>query len=272
MPAPTAIFQTTLSHTEFAYLLKQFGARLSVGVDRDPLDGLSAEKIDIAYAVAGDAMRARGLVRLDSEQNLLIKNQLLQLLQVCANPRHLVTAFRYTMDDELPTVLFGYCRNGQTVMHTRPDDLLHELTFFDSLTGLLASLVAFCSGGRTTAPPRQLSLALPGLAVAEARNHAENGQTLEIVKVLNDANVPIEIANILASDLVSPSALTAITIFTLSEKGDESHRECIYWQSEANQSALLIAYAGSSDQIADQVLISDGDENSVLSIFDQMVQ
>ena len=260
MTTSAPVFRTTLSHAEFSYLLKQVDSDLSIGVDRNPLDGLPEREIALAHIVARDALRARDLVRLDVDQAPLIQTQLLQTLQAYADPRQMVRALRYTSDDELPTAFFGYLHNGQTVTHTRPDDLLHELTLYNSPVGLLSSLVAFCTDGQVSAAPRQLSLALPGSTMAKARNHAENGRPLEIIKVLSEANVPAETATMLASDLVSPSTLTAITLFAIAQGGDLLRRECIYWQSEANHSALLIVYAGTPDQSVDQVLISDGDE------------
>jgi len=272
MPTPPSTFQTTLSHTEFAYLLKQLGASLSVGVDRNPLDELSDGERELAHTIARDALRARGLVRLDAELNPLIQNQLLEILQIYATPYQIVTAYRYTADDELPAAFFGYRHNGQSVTHTRPDDLLHELTLYDGALGLLSSLIAFCAAGQTATAPRQLALSLPGIAVAAARHHADNGQTLEIVRVLSDASVPVATATMLAADLVSPSALTAITFFSFPKKGDILRRECIYWQSKANQTALIILYRGGGEQTEEQVLVSDGNEESALSIFNQMVQ
>ncbi len=52
-----------------------------------------------------------------------MNDDLLRVLESCANPHLIVTAYRYVAGEELPLAWFGYRRNGGDVIHTRPGDL-----------------------------------------------------------------------------------------------------------------------------------------------------
>ncbi|MFZ1769758.1 MAG: hypothetical protein WAU00_11205, partial [Caldilinea sp.] len=102
---------------------------------------------------------------------------------------------------------------------------------------------------------------------------AEAGQPREIVKVLSSAGMAEAEAELLAANLITPSALTALTIVAKRVDQTAQRRDCIYWQSEANHSALLIIYDrvdAETSQPVEEVLITDGSKATLLSLFNEM--
>lgn len=257
-------FRVVLSHVELAYLLSFFGVAPSIGVDRNPLEGLPAEQITIAQETASDALRARALLRFDAEGQPLLADDLLRVLGAYAGPQQMVTAYRYAADEALPLAFFGYVNDGDTVVHTRPGDLLHEFTLLSGASALIEALAAFCAGAKPAQLPRR-QLSLPSQAIAAARAYADAGRALEVLQVLQEAGVPDPTAQSLADDLVTPSAVTTVTLLAQRDEGAPLRRDFIYWQSEPNNSALVIVERGS------EVLIADGSEESISSIVNEMV-
>ncbi|HRA68454.1 MAG TPA: hypothetical protein PL187_20685 [Caldilinea sp.] len=217
-------------------------------------------------------MRARNLLRFDADQQPLLADDLLCILDGYVDPMQLVTAYRYANNDRLPLALFGYRRNGGDVIHTRPGDLLHEFTLVHGIEALVEALTEFCGPAKTPArvqPPRRL----PAAAMAAARAFAEAGRTEEIVNVLNRAGMAAAEAEGLAANLITPSALTTLTILTKRHHQPPQRRDCVYWQSDVNHSALLIVYERSNAAAAqtdEEVLITDGSKATLLSLFNEM--
>lgn len=279
MPTQSARFQVTLSHAELVYLLKLFGADPGVGIDRDPFEALSPEQITTAHDTAAAALRARNLLRFDADQQPLLADDLLCVLSGYVDPVQLITAYRYTNNDGLPLAFFGYRRNGDDVIHTRPGDLLHEFTLVHGIEALVEALAEFCGPAKMPAraqPPRRV----PAAAMAAARAFAEAGRAGEIVNVLNRAGMAVAEAEVLAANLITPSALTTLTILTKRDNQPPQRRDCVYWQSDANHSALLIVYErgkaaaaqtdAAPDAAPDEVLIADGSEATLRALFNEM--
>ena len=257
-------FKVVLSHVELAYLLSLFGVTPSIGVDHDPLEGLPTQQVAIAQQTASHALRARALVRFDEAQHPLLADELMRVLGAYASPQQMVTAYRYATDEELPLAFFGYATNGDAVTHTRPADLLHEFTLLSGTPALIESLAAFCAGAKPAELPRR-QLALPAQSIAAARAYAGAGRTPEVLQVLLEAGVSQPAALLLADDLVTPSAVTTVTLLAQHDNGAPVRRDFIYWQSERNHSAMVIVERGA------EVLITDGSEESISSIVNEMV-
>lgn len=256
--------QVVLSHVELVYLLRFFGVQPMVGVDRDPLADLPTEQIAVALETAGDALRARDLVRLDAEQQPVLADGLMRVLGAYADPQQMVSAYRFLTDDDAPAVFFGYVHNGDAVMHTRPADLLHKFTRLGDTRELIAALTVFCAGGAPGALP-QRQFALPAQAIAAARAYADAGRTQDVFQTLVDAGVSASNAQQMAADLATPTALTTVTILTRRHGNDPMRRDFVFWQSERSDSAMVIVERGA------EVMIADGSEASIATIVNEMV-
>lgn len=257
-------FSVVLSHAELAYLLSLFAAAPTIGVDRNPFDGLSAQEIAVAHTTARDALRARDLLRLDAEARPLVNDDLLRVLESYARPNLIVAAYRYAAGDELPLAWFGYCRADAAVIHTRPDDLLHAFALAPDAAALAVALAGFCAGGAAVSLPASTPLTLPGGALAAARAYADAGQSDQVAQVLRTAGLDADTAAALAAELNNPAAVTAIA-FVTNDGATPRRRDAIYWQSTA-PAARLIVYTG-----ADAVQISDGGAADLLAILNEMV-
>lgn len=258
-------FSVVLSHAELAYLLSLFAATPTIGIDRNPFDGLSAQEIAVAHTTARNALRARDLLRLDAEARPLVNDDLLRVLESCANPHLIVTAYRYVAGEELPLARFGYRRADAAVIHTRPDDLLHAFTLAPDAMTLAQSLADFCAGGAAASLPASAPLTLPGGVMAAARAYADAGQADQVVQVLRTAGLDDDAATALAAELNNPAAVTAITFVATSSDAGTRRRDAIYWQS-TSPAARLIVYTE-----AGAVQISSGGAAEFLAILNQMM-
>jgi hypothetical protein len=264
MSTTPATFSVVLSHAELAYLLALLGAAPTLGVDRNPFNGFSAETIAVAHATARDALRARDLLRLDVEERPLVNDDLLRVLQSYASPQMIVTAHRYVAGEELPLAWFGYRRGDAAVIHTRPGDLLHAFVLASDAGFLAQTLADFCAGGAAVSMPASAPLTLAGSALAAARTYADAGAVDQIVQVLRTTGLDNDAATALAIELTHPVAMTAITIVATGSAAEARRRDAIYWQS-TTPAARLIIYTGDG-----AVQISSGGAGDFLAILNEM--
>jgi len=257
-------FRVVLSHVELLYLLQLFGATPAAGVDRDPLAGLSDEQITVALETAVAALRARDLLRFDSDQQPLLADPLLRVLGAYADPQQMLSAYRYRVDAELPLAFFAYVHEGDAVMHRRPADLLHEFSLLGDPSELFPFLVAFCADVPLGELPER-RLALPARAIAVARAHADAGNSQGVLEVLREAGMSETNAQLLANDLVTPAALTTMTFLVQQPGAAPRRRDFVYWQSERPNSAMLMVEQGA------EVLIVDGSVASLTTLVNEMV-
>jgi hypothetical protein len=213
---------------------------------------------------ASAALRARDLLRFSNEQQPLLADDLVAVLSTYASPQLLISAYRYIVGEDLPLAFFGYLRNDNAAMHMRPADLLHEFTLFSEVSALTGALATFCAGAAPGELPHR-RLAVPAHAIAAARAYADAGQAQAVSQVLLEAGVSESNAQFLADDLVTPVALTAVTLLVQPPDATPLRRDFVYWQSARSYSAMVIMEQGA------EVLIADGSEKSIAEIVNEMV-
>ncbi|HHY54540.1 MAG TPA: hypothetical protein GYA08_03805 [Chloroflexi bacterium] len=260
-----APFSVVLSHAELAYLLSLLGAAPLMGVDHNPFDGFNAKEIAVAHATARDALRARDLLRLDAEGHQLVNNDLLHLLEIYTRPDLLITAYRYTTEEDLPLAWFAYRRNSGAAIHTRPGDLLHAFMRAPDAPFVAEALADFCASDVTVSLPASAPLTLPGDVMATARAYADAGQADQVAQVLRTAGLDDVAATALAAELNHPVAVTAITFVATGDNTSARRRDATYWQSTP-PAARLIVYTETG-----AVQISSGGVAEFLAIFNEMV-
>lgn len=258
------MFQVVFSHAELATLFSLFGAAPTVGVDRDPLAGLTPEQTALVLETARHALRARDLVRLDDEQQPLLAADLMCVLSTIAAPQQVISAYRYAAGQDLPLAFFGYAAGDAHVVHTRPADLLHEFTLVPGKTALLERLAAFCAGDQAALLSRS-QVVLPAQALASARVLADADQEADVVQVLRLAGIAEPDAKLLAADLLAPSAVVTITLAAQTEGDQAVRRDFVYWQSAQNQAARVFVPHGH------EVVIASAGEQTFLSLLNEMV-
>ena len=261
MSAAPSAFSVVLSHAELVYLLTLFDSAPVLGIDRDPFEGYGAEAMMVAHVTARDALRARDLLHLDAEARPLVNDDLLCVLESYARPQQIVTAYRYAVGEELPLVWFGYRSADATVIHTRPDDLLHAFALAPDVSFLAKALVDFCTGGAASARSGS-SLSLPGGVMAAARASADAGQADQVVRVLRTAGLDEDVSAALAADLNNPAAVTAITFAATDEDAQVRRRDAIYWQSTTPTARLIVYTEGGAVQVSNA---SDADLRVILN-------
>ena len=85
------------------------------------------------------------------------------------------------------------------------------------------------------------------------------------MQVLREAGLSELNAQLLATDLVAPAALTAMTFLVQQPDTAPRRRDFIYWQSERPDSAMLLIEQGAV------VLITDGGVASLATLINEMV-
>ena len=130
----------TLSRHELLVTLDALGAEVIPGLGADPLGELSPEENQLALTIAQRAMRARGFVRFQ-EGDVVFHRWLVEAVGACAfAPRALMALHR--APDRTPLHYFAHLTDDDvTVLHVRPEDVLHTFSLLPSRDYLIERLV-----------------------------------------------------------------------------------------------------------------------------------
>jgi hypothetical protein len=197
-----------LSREELRLVLNSLETDFIPGLDAEPLGELTTDQDALVLTVAGRALRARELARLETDGELAFHNALLTLVGVCAYSENVIFAYHWPPDQIIPRRYFGHIRGEDIVAHTRPEDILHLFSLLPSKEQLVEQVLAACEfeDGPTSGP---FEFTLPSDTLASVRELAGAGETDQAIELLAQHDTPSDAANAFVATL-SDSPHTSI--------------------------------------------------------------
>lgn len=243
----TGLFQVLLAYEELAYLLHLLGVEPSLGVEDSALAGLPAEQVKLALAVAGRGLRARRLVRDDTNDQPSVQNELLAAVGTVGFPERIATVYHWAAGEELPAACYGYVRTGHAVLHQRPGPNLHELTVYSTPSELIGALLRFCEATNAASTGSGV-LHLPVPVLAEMRRQAGEPAAAGVLALLPDqAQRPV--AERFLQTLAARPRVTSFTTLRSSEPAGVASREFTFLQQ--NGAGWLLLPSADGTQVMD---------------------
>lgn len=185
-----------LSREEVLLALQLLQAEGLPGLDEDPSGVLPAEQMALALFVASRGLRARRLAQLDEGEQLQLHSTLLTAVGVCAYAQNTLFAYHWPDDGQPVMRYFAHLRDNHIVVHTRPEDVLHQFDLLPSREDLLAQVLAFCqyatNGSASHNPMWEMTLS--ATEFVQVREWAEKGQTETAVAHLTALQITPEAA------------------------------------------------------------------------------
>jgi hypothetical protein len=197
------------SQEELVYLLRALKIPTLTGLGSQPLGDLDEEHQGLALAVADRALRARGVVRWNTNQERSLDPLVAGLLRDCAGPDYsLAVEIR---QKEQPTQQYRYVFTRHVVIEqSLPEPGVHQFMALATRADVLArldTLVHYPPGITAGGQPGQIPIRrlLEVQAVAPANPN-------EARRILG-AGLPIETARILASLLSAPNIVQYLALW-----------------------------------------------------------
>ncbi|MCB0199112.1 MAG: hypothetical protein KDI03_03490 [Anaerolineae bacterium] len=235
-----------LSRDELMLVLGELDSDYIPGLDVDPLGELAPEQQSLALTVAGRGLMARELAGLTDEGDLVLHTALLTAVGVCAYSQNALFAYHWPAGSDAPTRYFGHLRGDVSVVHTRPQDVLHLFSLLPSRAALIDEVVAL-SGSSTSPTKSNFSgeLTVSGADFGRARELAAAGDADQAAVVLGGAALPGAVA--LADTLAASPDVTILQTLKQLESGDIQKRDFTLIASQNGHGAWLVT-AGADDE------------------------
>ena len=172
-----------LSQDELVYILSLLSVTTLPGLEDDPAGEMTPEQQAVAHRVASRGLRARLLASLREDGEVVLQNNLLAAVGTCAFSQHAIFVNHWAINQTLPTPFFAHIRENNTVVHTRPADVLHFFALLPAATDLLQQILSFCE--YTDAPASNpYTLKLPSALLTQVREKAEMGAKADAVNLM----------------------------------------------------------------------------------------
>lgn len=126
-----------LSREEVLFVLNLLQADFIPGFDEDPLGEMTPAQRQLALTWAGRALRARGLAKRYDDGKWVVHKTVLRAVGVCAYSQNAIFFYHWPAQAEAPVRYYGHIRGDDIVVHSRPEDVLHQFTLFSSKDQLI---------------------------------------------------------------------------------------------------------------------------------------
>jgi len=232
-----------LSRHELLVTLNALGAELIPGLGADPLGELYPEQSQLALTIAQRAMRARGFIQFQ-EGNAVFHRWLLEAVSACAfAPRALMVLHK--VQGSNPVHYFAHLTDDVTVLHMRPEDVLHMFSLLPSKSYLIKQLVKLV-GLTDEQKKTNISFLLTREQFIEIREYAEGGNITAAHGVLKTGGAPAEWSFV--ETLANAPSLTVFQFLHVEADGEAMEEDF----SVLNDGALAWLLVTSGDTITVQ--------------------
>ena len=229
-----------LSREELLLVLRLLQANAIPGIDADPLGPLTVEGEELALQVAGRALRARELARIQANGSLALHNLLLTAVGVCAYARHTIFVYHWPENGATPTRYFGHIRGEDIVAHTRPEDVLHLFSLLPDKGQLIEQVLAVCEYEETPAAPA-MSVTMASEDFVRVRELADEKKVDAAVSRLTGAQADSQAAQALVGTLAHSPRVSSLQTLKQEENGRVTKHDFTILQN--NQHVWFIAPA-----------------------------
>jgi hypothetical protein len=217
-----------LSRDELLYILSLLSVATIPGLEDDPAGAMTPEQQAVALRVAGRALQARELAAVRDGETVL-QNNLLAAVATCAFGQRAIFANHWPIGQELPTPLFAHIADNNSVIHTRPADVLHFLSL-KPVADILAQILAACELSDTpTTVERQVKL--PSALLPQLRQLAEAGAKADATNLLVAQGNGAQDAQALVDLLAGPYRTTSLQL-ARQRNGQSEHQDGLLLQGD----------------------------------------
>lgn len=220
MTAPDETLSVILSREELSFLLFLLKATFIPGLDPDPVGEPSPEQQKRNLALAERALRARDLVKVDENGDVVVREKLLLMAGVCAYPELTIALHQFPSRGQ-PKRIFWHIQSGVIMMHTRPEPPLHGLEFLSGRDNLHDRILASCLVTEKPLVP-MAPIRTTNALIKDVRESAPMDMK-KAVQVLVSQDVSLESAQEISQVLAGEYTVSALHLAARQE--NESFRE-----------------------------------------------
>ena len=253
-----------LSREELLFVLNSLEADFIPGLDMEPRGELTVAQELFAMTVAGRALRARELARVQAGGELEIHTALLTMVGVCAYSQNVIFVYHWPANAETPRRYFGHIRGNDVVAHTRPEDVLHLFSLLPSKEQLINQVLTLCQYADVPASG-SLEFSAPSETFAQVRQLASAGEVEKAVNLLINNSVATDTAKTFVDTLARSPRVSIMQ--TVKQPGDGTLQKRDFTLLQNGQQAwLAIASADPAAGAPLQIKTTTKDEIQTLLV------
>ena len=227
-----------LSREELLLVLDLLEADTIPGLDADPTLGeLTPEQRSLALTVAERALRARELVQLEANGELIIHKRLLTAVGVCAYPHSAVLVYHWPSQADTPVRYFGHLRGDDVIAHSVPDSTLHMFSLLLSRAQLVEQVLAVAQYQEVAA--NALEFNIPASVLGQVRELANAAEVDAATTVLSENGVATASAQAFVHTLAGNPRVTIMQLLKQQSQGDPLRQDVTLLQN--GNSAWLVS-------------------------------
>jgi hypothetical protein len=233
-----------LSREELLLVLDLLQAETIPGLDADPtLGDLTPEQRNLALTVAERALRARELVQLEADGELVIHKRLLTAVGVCAYSHSAVLVYHWPSQAETPVRYFGHRRDEDVVAHSVPDSTLHMFSLLASTAQLVEQILAVAQYQEVATDAVEFNVPAPVLG--QARELATGTETDAALAVLTESDVAAVSAQAFVDALAGDPRITIMQLIKQQDQDDPMRQDITLLQN--GNTAWLVSQQPGND-------------------------
>jgi hypothetical protein len=203
-----------LSREELLFVLEMLQAQTIPGLDPDPLFGeFTPEQRQLVLTLAQRALRARELLHVQADGELVIHRLLLSAVISCAYPDRALFVYHWPAGHSTPRRFFGHWHGEDVVSHFMPEEALHLFSLLPDSESLVDEfLTAAGYQERNGVAPQAFDT--PAEAFAQAQQLASAGDTAGAVAHLGRQIGDPDAAATLVDTLAASPQVTIFQVLT----------------------------------------------------------
>jgi hypothetical protein len=170
-----------LSQEELMFVLNLLGSGTIPGMEPEPAVGeFSPEQRQLVLTLAERALRARELVHVQPDGELVVHRLLLSAVVACAFPDRALFVYHWPAGESTPLRYFGHWRGNEIVGHTVPESALHLFTLLPDEDALVEQVLT-AAGYRDTNGVASQAFDAPTELFSKAQQLVTGGDTAQAV-------------------------------------------------------------------------------------------
>jgi hypothetical protein len=213
VPFPSLTFSTQ----ELIYILWLMRTKTILGLPERPLEMYKPDQVFILFNEAEQSLKARELMRVNSDRTVTLSEDILGLVGPCILPELSVMVI-HTLDGQNPQTFYFHLSHHILAEHSIPEPGLHR---FENLANLDAMKAR--AKGEFTAQRHDTAVDLPGFSLLENKLMEARDQLIQEggtspAEVLGKE--PAQVA--FASDLIHPLSNTSVAVIRSLGQGEST--------------------------------------------------
>jgi len=209
-------FEFLLSREELQLILNLLDSDWIPGFEFNSLGELSDEEQALGLLYAERALRARELAVLREDGKLLVNNDLLKNVGICAYAQKAIIVTYF--ENEFPNRFIAFEREGQIVVQKIPEPGLHYFARIPDSKSLWQQLFGFCQfNDIANNQTKQTDLIIPAEIISKTRDLASSGQSQPAIEYLTNVGVTDQASQEIVGILSGPHKVAIFEVLVIPE-------------------------------------------------------